>query len=263
MDGATRARAVVIALALAAALPAVHDAGACSCMAPRGAIVAPDRLDDAPLNTKVRLLVPKDKGAPPVRATLRVHATGDEVPTKTRSTRVGWVTLVELTPAAPLAPSTRYEVAVVDDSIHPSVRVVGTFATGTAADTMAPRIDKLGAAEARVPGRHRTSCSVSGPWIEIDDVAASDPGRPNAQLAWAVWRGNAAGVIDTSKPPETLVDATRGVLTIGRAHSCDWHDFALPAGVVWLGVAAIDEAGNTSPVRKVRVDMAKASPRTP
>jgi hypothetical protein len=273
MSNEEKLRAIVVVVAACAALVgASHDASACSCAGPGPDLFTPDRLDDAPLNTKVRVLLPTGRNQTQgPKLALRVHDTGAEVAATSRSTNVGWTDLIELSPAAPLSPSTRYEVALVGGTRHPRVYVIGTFATGTSVDTTAPHIDSIGKATPRVGRGSSSMCAVHGPWIDLDGIAASDPSRPNAQLAWGVWRGSAAGVIDATKPPDglyvpTVVGRSSGrstaFLTIGRSSLCDPHDFALPAsGVVWLGIGAVDEAGNVSDVRKLRVDLSRAVPR--
>ena len=60
----------------------VTDAHACSCVGPRVRYLTPDRLDDAPLNARVRLEVPLGRraGAPASpRRVLRENGTGREI----------------------------------------------------------------------------------------------------------------------------------------------------------------------------------------
>src|SRR6185369_686768 len=91
-----------------------------------------------------------------------------------------------------------------------------------------------------------SSCATSDPWITVDGLSATD--RQGAQIAWAVWRADASGTIDDTKPPAaTLLANDKGILTLGRTSTCDPHTFALPdKGIVTLGLAALDEAGNKS-----------------
>src|SRR5262249_31496420 len=116
------------------------------------------------------------------RNVLRVHGSATEVDAIERRFAGGAVELVELAPRAPLAPSTQYEVAVVDPDEYPSTVVIGTFRTGAAADTAAPRLKSGGAVEA-----HRNvhfgggDCSIQGPWIDVTGAEAEDPSRDNAQ----------------------------------------------------------------------------------
>lgn len=248
----------------------IRDAAACSCIGPRAAIVGPDRVDDAPLNVRVRAEIPRHApsggggaggGATSHGVVLRVHG-GAVVDTTTRVVAPGgWLTTVELVPRAPLMPGTQYEVATIDPSAHPSVIVLGTFKTGSAADTTPPRIDAMGTAVAtKQPNASSAACQVPGPWVTIDGVRAEDPGRPTAKLVFGVWIADAAGNADTRKPPTAFVTAKEGVLRVGQTSLCSPHSFPFPAGAAAMGlvIAAIDEAGNTSAPRKVRVDLAGA-----
>lgn len=237
-----------------------REAGACSCGGPVVALIGPDRVDDAPLNTKVRLEMP-NLGAV-ASMVLRVHGSGKVVVTTARSfTPGGWLSFVELTPSAPLEPSTQYEVATVEPTKVPSTTVIGTFHTGTTADTTPPHLDSVGAPLAfKNINPMGSACQVAGPWINIDGVRAADPGRPDAQLVYGVWLGDAGGNIDAKRPPTALLSAIEVEhLQIGQSSVCDPRGFPIPkAAVMWLGIAAIDEAGNTSAVRRVRVDLAGA-----
>ncbi len=252
---------VIAAGLLAGAAVVVRDAGACSCMPPEAALLAPDRVDDAPVNAKVRIEVPSYAGA--AAPLLRVHG-GADVPVTTRKIAGGDLDVIELTPAAPLAPSTQYEVATIDRSRHPPVHVLGTFKTGAAtSDTTAPRFDRLGPPVTSRPGANAmsSSCGVPGPWVTFDDVALTDPGRPDAQLFIGVWLGDASGKIDDTKPPARLLRASRGSLVLGKSSLCMPHDFAFPASAhAWVGLAPIDEAGNAGALRKVKVDLKAGKP---
>ena len=245
-----------------------REVGACSCGGPDTTLLGPERVDDAPLNTKVRVEIPSSfsttpsgGGAPGSGLLLRVHGRSAVVPTSSRVIAPGgWASVVELTPSAPLEPSTAYEVAIVDPAAVPPSRVFGTFRTGRAVDTTPPRIDALGPALAfRNTSAMGSMCMVPGPWVTIDGIVADDPGRRDAQLVLAVWLGDASGAIDTKKAPTSLLRSHGGRLDIGQTSLCDPHAFPLPKGpVAWLGIAALDEAGNTSAVRRVRVDLAGA-----
>ncbi len=250
-----------------------REAGACSCAGPDMAMVGPERLDDAPLNAKVRVEVPASSsfassvsmsasGAGGVL--LRAHGRATPVPTTTRIIAPGgYTSFVELTPSAPLEPATQYEVLTVDATTVPPNRVFGTFRTGRVTDTTAPRIDAMGPAIAYKNANPMGSmCMVAGPWVTIEGVIAEDPGRRDAQLVFAVWLGDASGVVDAKKPPTTLAHAHAGRLELGQTSLCDPHAFPFPkAPVAWLGIAVTDEAGNTSAMRRVRVDLAGARQR--
>jgi len=251
-----RAAAGLVVLALAAF---AHDSNACSCAGPEGQLLGPDRVDDAPTNTKVRLELPSH--AINARTVLAVRG-GAEVAVKSRSMSVGSVDVVELTPSSALAPGTQYVVSIVDDSRHPPVRVLGTFKTASAEDKTAPKIDSIGRVYTTRDGTNvRTSCSVGTPWITVESIKASDPGRPNAQLFYGVWVGDASGKIDDTKPPSAILRPYQDRLTIGRSSVCDPHDVTLPkTPFAWIGIAALDEAGNASPVRKMKVDLKAGTP---
>jgi hypothetical protein len=226
--------------------------------------MSPSGTEDASTNTKIRIEVPSPGGyggatAQPI---VRVHG-GANVEVKSRRIGGRMLDVLELTPASPLTPNTRYEVATIDPQRHPPTHVIGTFKTSVTAtvDTTAPRIDRMGAVVAEKTGRYLTSCSVPGPWIVAHDLVPSDPGRNNPTIVYGVWLGDNAGNVDTSKPPTRILAPDMGGanLTIGQAGSCHFHDFPIPSTpFVWLGIAALDEAGNQSAVKKVRVDLAGA-----
>ncbi len=241
-----------------------HDVGACSCSGPDTALLTPDRVDDAPLDAKVRVELPVSSHATPSAVVLRVHGRTTPIAVSTRVIAPGgWSSFVELTPTAALEAETRYEVATVDPNAVPPTRVFGTFRTGRGRDTTAPRIDAMGPAiaykNANVMGG---MCGVPGPWVIVDGVVSEDPGRRDAQLLYGVWLGDANGAVDTKKPPTSLERAHDGHLAIGQTSLCDPRAFPFPkTAFVWLGIAALDESGNASDVRRVRVDLAGARQR--
>src|SRR4051812_31398136 len=96
---------VLLALIAGAAIP--RDAHACSCREPPPVLLTPDRNDEAPLNTRVRVEVPMAGDVPDV--VLRVHQ-GDVVPATKRATKGAWLASVEIVPKKPLDPKTRYEI---------------------------------------------------------------------------------------------------------------------------------------------------------
>jgi hypothetical protein len=241
--------------------PLEREAGACSCVGPQTALLGPDRIDDAPLNAKVRLDTPAaGSGSTGVRTVLRVHH-GSEAPSTSRTIAPGgWLSTIELSPTGPLTAATRYEVALVDATQVPDTTVIGTFRTGSAPDTTAPRIDAMGPAIAfKNTNPMGSACQVAGPWVVIEGVRAEDPGRPEAQLVFGVWLADASGTIDPKKPPTAVVSARDGTLHIGQTSLCDPHGFPMPKSpAMLLGIAALDEAGNASALRRVRVDLAGA-----
>lgn len=252
-----RARNVLLAFAcVATTIAATHDGAACSCAGPRLVLVGPDRADDVPLNARVRVESPGGTA----NVVLRAHG-GAVVPTTARVVAPGGaLSTVELTPTAPLTPGVQYEIATIDPTAHPSVIVVGTFKTGSVIDSVPPVLDPLGRATAtRNPRPMGSMCQVGGPWITIEGVAADDQGRPSARLVFGVWLADASGTVDPKLPPTAIVSAHDRAIVLGQRSLCDPHSFPFPKSPsVVLGIAALDEAGNASPIRKIRVDLAGA-----
>src|SRR3954467_12567514 len=132
--------AVVVVLAPGRA-PLEREAGACSCLGPQTALLGPDRVDDAPLNARVRLVTPASGGrSAGALAVLRVHGGNDVALTRTTIAPGGSLSTIELVPTARLSAATQYEVALVEPGSVPETTVIGTFRTGSAPDTIAPRI---------------------------------------------------------------------------------------------------------------------------
>lgn len=245
--------------ALAGAAPP-RQGRACSCI-----VGSPFRLltpaggKAAPLNARVRAEVPAGAGGVVLQ-----RLDGGEVPAAARAFRTGGlVDVIELTPRNPLAPATRYRVAQIDPARHPATVVFGSFQTGDAVDKAPPRLEPLGQATGRrVSAPQGSACEVEGPWVEIEGVRASDAGRPEAQLAFGVWAGDAAGRVDATKPPTAILSADEGRLFVGRSSLCAMNDFPFPkrGGPLWLGVAALDEAGNASPVQRLKVELPGGAP---
>lgn len=257
--------------ALAVGLATISDdAEACMCIREPIRMLTPRGQDDAPLNTRVRFNITLHwlNPAEGHRFVLRESATGVEVPTTMRGPfppRAGAGTegIVELLPkASTLAPATRYEVALIKPKEHPSTTVFGTFRTGNLVDKTAPAMDpitkfQVGGVSHQLPSGVIvvSSCGGDTPHVMIDRVASRDPARPNAQLLYAVWLGDSTtGRIDSTKPPTGIFEARDGSLTIGAANLCQM-DFPFPQNVpfVWLGVSAVDEAGNASAPQMLKV----------
>jgi len=236
-------------MVLLIAMSATRDSDACSCVGQHLTYLSPVS-DDAPTNSRVRV-----EG--PVRGTLVLRAHGGaDVATQLRTIS----SVTELVPGAPLAPSTRYELAVVDSTAHPPTTVIGTFKTGTAPDTTAPRLDNLGHQGTHLnPHPMGSACQIAGPWITLTNIAVHDE-RDHAQLAFGVWSADTTGRIDTQRPPDAILFPYESSLTIGQASACDPHSFAFHGSVVNLAVAAIDEAGNTSRALRFRADLTHDAP---
>jgi hypothetical protein len=253
-------------VALAATMPG--HAHACTCVQAEAALLTPDRGGDVPANTKVRVELPRHRSNADV--VLRVHR-GAVVATKSTSFPDHRASVVELTPLTPLAPSTRYEVVAIERDAHPPNHVFATFETSAAPalDTTPPKIVRTGSVAHAEPfklARPGGTCAASGPWVVVRDVVATDPGRPDAHLVYAVWLGDASGKVDGARLPTRILLADDGVLAIGSPTVCHHQGFPFsPAHrVVWLAIAAVDEAGNQSAVEKVRVEFPPHdSPATP
>jgi hypothetical protein len=252
-------RVLLLATAAVTTMLPGADSRACSCVGPELAFLSPAQSDAAPLNVHVRLQAPTG-GVAGQSFVLRVHG-GAPVATQARTFPGPAVTLVELVPAAALAPVTRYEVATVDATKHPATTVIGTFKTGAAADTTAPRLDRVGTVHTHLNTHFGGGdCSIQGPWITLSGTVARDPDRPDAQLAFGVWKVDKGGRLDTTRPPDALVFPYQDTIAIGQTSLCDVRRFAFDAPVVTLGIAAIDESGNTSRPARIRADVTRSTP---
>lgn len=241
------------ALTVAALFVTDGRAGACSCASPKATLLSPAGEQPAPVTARVRVLLPTPRAA---GATLSLRTPGaPTVAASATSRAMGDVELVELTPTAPLAPDTRYEVLLRTPGEYPSTFVFGTFRTGAERDVKAPRLDALGAVSARAnPGAMSSMCQSGDTVISFEGVHVSDPDRDGAGVAVGVWIADPSGRVDTKALPSFLSAPREGHLQVGRSSICDPRAFALPrAPSVTLGVAAVDESGNTSAVRLVRV----------
>jgi hypothetical protein len=253
---------LVCAGAIAAALLLSSARGqACSCFGPALSVLTPQRPEGVPTNTRVRVMVPAvSQGQSLPTLALRTRG-GAEVAARSRVYPDAAESLVELTPVSPLAPDTRYEIAVVDSTRHPATTVVSTFVTGKDADVSAPVLDSLGTVAVKMNLHFGGGdCSIAGPWVTVDGFRVHDPGRSDAELLFGVWGRNAQGVLDTNRPPDALLAPYRQALTIGRSSLCDMRDFPLKGPIVPLAIAVVDEAGNTSAKRRINVDVTRTSP---
>jgi hypothetical protein len=232
-------------------------ARACSCVGPHLAYLSPSG-SAAPTNARVRIKAPSG-GLQTSQFVLRVH-NGATIPTTVKTYPEQLVTIVELVPNAALPANTRFEVASIDPTVHPPTTVIGTFATGTTADTTAPRLDSLGKQRTRLNTVFGGGdCSIQGPWIEFDDFVAADD-RADAHLAFGVWKPNGQGVIDTTRQPDALLFPWEKRLSIGETSLCDPRRFTFAGPTVSLAVAAIDESGNVSRAIRIRADITKNTP---
>ena len=251
---------VLLALGVLGAALVVRDAPACSCSPPSPNMISPEPTTDAPLNTRVRLELPEPM---PEGNTVvfRVHGETANVKTTERKMPYGPVNVVELVPTTALAPSTRYEVGYIDPNKHPSTTILGSFKTGTTADTTAPKFTKMGAVSAmKNPANNMGSCSVNGPWVQIEGLEANDGARSASEISYAIWLANAAGVIDETKTPTVIAHNPWSTLQLGPMSACDPHAFPYPkgGGTMTFAIAAVDMAGNQSPSKRATVNLAAA-----
>lgn len=248
--------AVLVAIA-----PTEPVAEACSCMGPEGArLIVPLRVEDAALNTHVHLAVVRQKGAPdPI---IEIRSAHDQlVATRATytSTEGSWTDHLELVPSAALAPGEDYVVSWRTPDRYPDTRVLGRFHTGTSADTTPPRLAPLGPPSAPT-GRLRSSCDTGRPWVRFE-TEVDDPGHRRDRFLFAVWLVGAGAKLDANAPPTAVIEAHDQILTIGRSSSCSPQDFPFPkTSSAWLGIAALDEAGNRSAIQNVRVPVLAERP---
>jgi hypothetical protein len=247
-------RHLVFALSALLATPLLlttHAAQACSCVPPEPRLLSPSRSVKAPRNARVRVVIPDYTTG---KLVLRKHR-GGEIDAKRVASPLPNATQFELTPVQPLDADTRYEVALVSPDRHPSTLVFGTFVTGIDSDTNAPTRPKINKTTVNAQ-RHSdmTSCAVRTPWAEISLSDVRDPERDDAHLLYAVWAPNPRGAIDTNAPPTAYLKQHDGKVKLGRTSYCDPDDFPWPrSGSVTLAIAAVDEAGNRSPLQNVNL----------
>jgi hypothetical protein len=254
-------RGALVALGLAVGVAVVaRDAGACMCVRHTALLLAPNRENDAPLNTRVRVDIIRYRLFEIAGARLSLRAVGGaEVATTMRGPlpAKGLSTIAELVPRAPLEPRTRYEVAFVVPGQVPEALVFGMFTTGTTSDTTPPVLDTMGSftVGGLPPPPNQSvivtsSCGGDTPHVVIEGVASHDPARPGAQLLYGAWIGT-----DTTRPPDGIFPANDGRLVVGAASTCEL-DFDFPkVKSTMLSIAAIDEAGNASAPRKLKIDL--------
>jgi hypothetical protein len=249
----------MVLLVLIAVSVASDDARACSCVGPHFVFLSPMGADSAPVNVHVRLEAPSNaQGAQTF--VVRAHGSATAVTVQTRTYAEPSVTIVELVPSASLPALTRFEVATVDPTAHPPTTVIGTFKTGSTADTTAPRFDSIGKQRTRLNTHFGGGdCSIQGPWIALSDLVAHDD-RPDGQLAYAVWAADATGTLNTTRGPDTLVFPYNNAISIGQTSLCDPRRFTFRGSVVTLAVAAVDESGNTSRSIRIRADLTHDTP---
>lgn len=202
-------------------------------------------LADAPLNFRPRVsLMPR---AEPPKLVLRPFL-GAAVPCNARTWTDDQYLDVELVPTKPLAPKKLYEVFLDND-------LLARFVTGTTIDRTAPVLTSVGTAASGV-NPSMMACNAKGPWVNLDPMSANDPGRPHAELLYAVWLLEPNGVLDPTRPPDRLLPLRKSVLELGKESICQNHDFPIPkAKTMTVAVAAVDDAGNASDPQTMTVQL--------
>lgn len=250
-----RARALHAArpLALGALLAALGDAApaAAGCAVPEPALWSPASDAAAPLDARVVVSLGGYAGL--VRA-VELRAVGGDVVAARQRELPGPLgqRLLELTPEAPLAAGTTYElVARRPASWHPNEWVFGAFTTGRGADASAPALRVLAARLAE----RATGAGRARRWIELDLATQAGADESRAAL-FAVWLPDARGRLDLDAPPSVLLPREGDTLRISSPEPCGGHVVPLPElrARAEIGVAALDAAHDQSPVQRVAID---------
>lgn len=251
--------AAALALVADAFLPGAPVAHACTCGPPDLQVWSPTDGEPAPLNARVTVLRrTRSKGELMMRP-----VGGEPIATSKQTFDAGWRTIVVLTPAQPLAPNTRYEVAFVQQIYHPTTLVFGTFETGDHRDSKAPSLAPLQQAVFHDQVmRGSTSCGSRERWLEIELSPARDD-RAGAVL-YGLWVADAQGKLDLKEPPLAIVPMGQTRLIFGGTDMCSAAQVPLPKrlGRLPFAVAAFDAAGNRSAAQRgvVTVPPPKAWP---
>lgn len=234
----------------------------CECVAEIGVLRTPDEPKDVALNARVitgyvpdpsrkeRFVLRAVGGAP-------VEVTAAKLHIDTYDTLV-------LTPAAPLAKNTDYELVLLRDT---TTLPYAKLHTSDGADTTAPTWEGALHAEYVPADGCATECKWRrGPRLEISAPIPSDD-RSGAELV-AIWLTSGAA-IDYGKPPTAYVrtreDESGGgfgglgspeprfTIVLGGEGPCIRQTVALPRGArrVRVGVKVMDRAGNASAPREL------------
>lgn len=199
------------------------------------------------------------------------HASGAPpvvVATTLRESKAGNLATVVMTPSAPLAARTRYEVVRIERSGKVPLTILGTFATGDAIDDKPPswpgiKSHHVSSTEPIKRGGVVTipmECAENGVQINAD-TAATDEGTPPSGLRYAVWFADDGSAIDYASPPAMILQGQ----TIPKRNGGDELILMVPLDrdgklalpndkkKAKLGVRAIDAAGNPSAASEIVV----------
>lgn len=247
-----------LALALALALASARPAHALSCAASYVRLLSPAE-QDAPLNARVLVEVFAMKGQTVELDTIALRVKGAAAALRAaRQLRAGSgdIRIVELVPAARLAPATGYELVWGRGA---TLRAVGGFTTGRVADRTAPVLREL---KARFLDQES-----SNPWWGpgkrrhryLHLKLGRGAGEPVTPVA--LWLAPGGGKLDYTRPPTTYYSDYPDGVALGQTPSaCPLTNLELPVGkgrTLRLGVRAVDGAGNLSSPLEAELDLGR------
>lgn len=226
--------------ALLAALTWRGPAQACSCAAPRAALLSSKEI---PLNGQLVLRLPMGGVG---RVLVREVLGGPEVPVSVQVFPAGRSAVALVRPTRAWTADQRYELVFEDPQRdHPKRVVFASFTATSSRDDTAPQLARPKAAvmhdEVVMKG---TSCQSHERWLEVEGPAATDEG----EVFYAVWLAASTKTIATDAAPNWLLPWSTPHLTVGARSMCAWLRPQLPSqpGRYQLLVAAVDAAGNRS-----------------
>lgn len=238
--------------------------------------VVPAPLEAAPTNTHVWIYTDETDAAfcnddgsvceDTVRFELRTAPSGNDLGTKVAATERRMKTgqndggsgvIIELIPAAELAPRKRYEIWRSESRARWPDRMVGTVRTGASPDRKPPEWRGIREADPILPPGPRMLGARRV--IVIDSggsgiaVSAEPPRDAEGRVLYAAWRGDAGKPIDYTRPPDGYATPTssepgRDSFTLGWPGPCAQSTLAVPSNAksIRIGIAATDLAGNRS-----------------
>jgi hypothetical protein len=225
---------------------------ACTCAMP-AVQVTPSPTDTAPLNARIRVIVPVD----PSVSTFELAVAGKKQPKKAKKKkkkkvkkgrivevqrsdlRSGALWFVELAPRELLESGTRYELSMVSAGGAPAV--IGEITTGQMPDQVPPAWTGVSKTELTKLTASPGSCATGKPFAVFQHKPEKDA------AVYAVWVAEDGAAIDYGKPPRAWLRDWAGTLTLGPASICTPSNLELQAsGKLRVGFKALDHAGNAS-----------------